>query len=410
MSTEHAAAIRRSAPPTRTEERPLARPQSRARVAHVITGLGMGGAERMLQRLLGMLDADRFECEVLSLTPGGRVGDEIRAGAVPVRAPARPGLAALAQTLAGTARAWRRRPPDLVQGWLAHGNLTASAMARAMPGGRPPVVWNVRQAIYALEYERASTARLLRLAARVSRSADRIIYNSSTAARHHAALGFAPELAAVVPNGFETDASCGDPRDRAAARHAWGVDDATLVVGIVARYHRHKDHPTFLRAIRTLVDRGMPVVGIAAGAGIDGQNAELAALVSSLGLATRVRLLGDRPDVARLYPGFDVACLSSITESFPNALGEAMAAGVPCVATNVGAAAELIADTGRVVPPGDPAALAGAIAELADAGPLARAELGRQARDRIESSFSLRAVARRYETLYAELLADVAER
>ena len=102
----------------------------------------------------------------------------------------------------------------------------------------------------------------------------------------------------------------------------------------------------------------------------------------------------------RINAVLDIACSSSWSEGFPNSIGEAMACGVPCVVTCVGDSDYLVGDTGLAVPARNPQALAQAICQLIEAGPAARRQLGAAARRRIESEFSLPAIARRYEELY----------
>ena len=124
--------------------------------------------------------------------------------------------------------------------------------------------------------------------------------------------------------------------------------------------------------------------------------------VDALGLSDRCHLLGPRRDVARIHASLDIAASSSISEAFPLAVGEAMACGVPCVATDVGDSALLIGPTGRVVPPRDAAALAAALGEVLAMEPATRAKLGEEAQRRVRERFELGAVARRYERLYEQ--------
>jgi len=152
-----------------------------------------------------------------------------------------------------------------------------------------------------------------------------------------------------------------------------------------------------------LVARRPDVHFVLVGSGVDPRNAELTRRVAECGLVGRVHLLGERHDLAALTPGFDLATLSSAWgEAFPNVIGEAMACGVPVVATDVGDAAEIVADGGRVVPARDSGALASAWDGLLALGPDALARLGRAARERVRTHYSLRAVAERYEDLYRD--------
>jgi glycosyltransferase involved in cell wall biosynthesis len=175
-----------------------------------------------------------------------------------------------------------------------------------------------------------------------------------------------------------------------------------------------KDHAMSLRAAARLVERRPKAMFVYAGRGVDAGNEELSRLLQTMGLAGRVRLLGERQDVARLYASFDVYWMSSvargIAEGFPNVIAEAMACGVPCVATNIGDAGSIIGKTGRVVQSGDWRAFADATAELLDSGPATLGRLGNEGRERIERDFSLEAVTGAYHALYVEVLADDHER
>src|ERR1019366_290954 len=112
-------------------------------------------------------------------------------------------------------------------------------------------------------------------------------------------------------------------------------------------------------------------------------------------------LLGERGDTARLSASLDIGALSSAYgEAFPNVLGEMMACGVPCVATDVGDSGVIIADTGRLVPIRNPQALVSAWEELILIGPEKRAQLGVATRRRIETHFSISDVVSRYENVY----------
>jgi glycosyltransferase involved in cell wall biosynthesis len=137
-----------------------------------------------------------------------------------------------------------------------------------------------------------------------------------------------------------------------------------------------------------------------AGRGVDSSNQELARLVERLGLERRVSLLGEADDVGAILPGLDVLCVSSRSEAFPNVIGEAMSCGVPCVTTDVGDAAQIVGETGRVVPVGDPARLAEALRAIMQMGADARLRLGRIARQRIIEHYSLGSMIKQYQRTY----------
>jgi glycosyltransferase involved in cell wall biosynthesis len=166
-----------------------------------------------------------------------------------------------------------------------------------------------------------------------------------------------------------------------------------------------KDHANFFAAAARLSIRQPQLLMLLAGTGIDPANRELMQTIARAGPLPPFRLLGEQRDMPALYPACDIATLTSaFGEGFPNVLGEAMACGIPCVATASGDAAEILGSLGEIVPPRDPAALAAAWERLVTLGAEARLMLGTAARRRIAECYGLANMVRRYETLYGELL------
>ncbi len=373
-----------------------------ARIMHVITALETGGAEMMLLKLLSSSNG-RHSQAVVSLTDEGTAGARIAALGVPIhslglRKTAPSPLRALA-----IRRLIRQFRPQLIQGWMYHGNLMASIAAR-WEHNHVPVIWGIHQSLYGLSTERWLTAVVIRVDALISRQATRIIYVSATSKKQHEAFGYDASKGVVIPNGLDCQMFAPDGEARLQVRSELGVEQDTILVGLVARYHPMKDHAGFLRAA-ALVARTHPSARFALiGRHIKEQPA-LRALVARLRLQDHVLLLGERPDMPRLTPALDIACSASAWgESFSLATGEAMACGVPCVVTDVGDSAYIIGDTGLCVPPKNPEALAQAILQLISAGPERRRQLGAAARCRIQDKFSLPAIVHQYEDLYREHL------
>jgi glycosyltransferase involved in cell wall biosynthesis len=189
-----------------------------------------------------------------------------------------------------------------------------------------------------------------------------------------------------------------------------GLPPDAPLIAMVARFDPVKDHPTFLEAAARLHARRPDVRFLLCGRDVTWENRGLAAAVERAGARGFVHLLGQREDVARVTAALDLSTLSSSCgEGFSNVVGEAMACGVPCVVTDVGDSGAIVADTGLVVPPRDPEALAAAWAQLLARPAEERAAIGRAARRRIEDNYSLDVIVRRYQDLYEEL-ADVRNR
>jgi glycosyltransferase involved in cell wall biosynthesis len=371
-------------------------------ICHVIPNLLTGGAETMLYRLLRHWRGTESRHAVVALTAeAGPLGERIRELGVPVFACRMPKPVPGPAPVARLVRIVSQLHPSVLHGWLYHGNL-AAWLAGRLRQPPLPVLWSVHGMNGDLRREKPGTRLVIRLGGLLAGTVAAVVAPTQAAAAIHAeALGYRRARWEWIPNGFDPDLFAPDPCARLRVRREFGVAPETLLAGMIGRYHPVKDHRNFLEAAALIPHANVRFV--LAGRGVDAANPELAALVTRLGLAGRVHLLGERPDLPGLLPALDLAVSSSVSECFPLSIGEAMACGVPCVVTRVGDAPFLVGSAGLVVPPRDPQALAAACRELINAGPERRRALGRLARDRIVTHFSLPAVAQQYERLYRRL-------
>jgi glycosyltransferase involved in cell wall biosynthesis len=370
------------------------------RVLHLITTLQSGGAQAMLANLCRHARAPRrIEHVVVELT-ASRPQDLLRFEQSSLRLHSlgmvrgRISIGALGRFV----RLLRRERPDLVQTWLYHADLLGLV---ARPVLRAPLVWNVR-----CSWHVGIDAPVPRLCARLSRLPTAVIVNSRAGQEVHCRLGYRPRRWCLIGNGFDLDAFKPDADARLRLRQELGIDSAAELIGIVGRWDANKDYQTFLSAAALLARTRRDAHFVLVGEGLVAENAQLQALIPRELPLGRVHLLGWRGDVGGVTAGFDLAACTSVGEGFPNAVGEAMAAGVPCVTTDVGDAADLVADPELVVPPRSPEALAAAWMRLLALGPEALQVLGARARDRISRHYSIDAIVGQYETLYQELAAD----
>jgi glycosyltransferase involved in cell wall biosynthesis len=378
------------------------------RCLHVITGLGTGGAEMMLRKLVERTEGASLLNEVVSLTTVGPVGRQLEAQHVRVTAlnmrPTAPSPFAIGRLVSLV----RHARADVVQTWMYHANVLGSLAAAF--GGRAPVVWNVRASTMEAGAEKWTTRALARASGYLAhRACAAVVTNSAVAREVHRAMGFPDAHFRVIPNGFDTARFRPDADARRALRAELGLSSSAPLVGIVGRWHPAKGFATFLEAAGQLAAERTDVRFLLVGDGVTGENAELAALVARNGLASRVHCLGPRTDTPAVFAALDLYASASIYEAFPNVLGEAMASAVPCVATHVGDSALVLGDTGRVVPARDAVAMAAAWRELLSLDPAERAALGARARRRIEEHYHIDAVAEQYVELYRGII-DVRQR
>lgn len=372
------------------------------KLLHVITGLNVGGAETMLARLLESRDLmPDIRPEVLSLMTPGVAGERIAATGTRVRSLEMRGRLPLPGAMARLVTVMREVRPDLIMGWMHHGQLAASLGALAAPG-RVPVIWNVRHSLSGYRQEKRFSRMILRMGAWLSGAPSAIVYNSRVARVQYRTFGYRARRDLVIPNGFDAQGFAPREPARRTLHVRFGLPEGAVSIGMIARNHPMKDVPNLLAAFAKVRERRPDTHLLIAGEGMDAPSGDMAAWLDRLPPGSWT-LAGHRTDVPAWLAGLDMVALPSAWgEGFPNIIGEAMAAGVPCVATDVGDAAWVVGETGRAVPPRDADALAKALLDLADLGPERRATLGCAACARIEEHFSLSGVVQRYAALFRE--------
>ena len=375
---------------------------NRVNIIHVITSLNVGGAETMLNRLLKSMDSGRFENQVVSLIRPGPIGERIQALGVPVFSlnmwPGRLSLDALF----GLTRLLRRINPDLVQTWLYHADLLG-VLAAKMAG--LPVIWNIRASNMDMSHYRRLSSTVLRACVQFSGWPQAVIVNSKAGQEFHTRLGYHPRRWVHIPNGVDTGQFQPDPGARMVLRNELGLPSESLLIGLIARFDPMKDHGNFLRAAGLLASRAPDVHFVLAGNGVEPSNLSLRDYLDRDEMKGRVHMLGQRDDISRLTAALDIASSSSsFGEGFSNTIAEAMSCGIPCVVTDVGDSAYLVGETGMVVPPMNPQALADGWQRMIELGVGGRNALGAAARQRIQQNFQQDEIARQYERLYESLM------
>jgi glycosyltransferase involved in cell wall biosynthesis len=351
------------------------------------------------------MDRTEFENEIVSLTGILDLADKMQSIGVRVRTLGMKKTIPNPLSVLRLARWIRESQPDVIHTWMYHANLIGSLAAWL--AGNVPVVWGIHHNAFDPQVDKRRTIFVNRACAFLSkRFAERIVFCSEASLRTHRELNYAQEKLEVIPNGFDLEQVKPDPSAHESLRKELGIPSDAVVIGIGARFHPHKDHDNFVQAAG-LLHKQMPEIHfLLFGMGISWDNAQLTEWIDAAGIRDRCHLLGKREDVSRLFSGMDIATTASRSEAFPIVVGEAMACGTPCVVTDVGDSALIVADTGKVVAPNDPRALAEAWRSLVEAGPDEGRELGIAARSRVRRHFALPTVVQSYEDIYTELAAS----
>jgi glycosyltransferase involved in cell wall biosynthesis len=368
-------------------------------VVFLIRSLHRGGSERQLTALARLLDRRRFRVTVITFYSGGPFERELMDGDVRLISLGKRSRWDLLRAVRRLAAELRAIRPDIVHAYLVEPNLLALALKPLFPSTK--VVWGIRASRMDLARYDWFARVNFRLQAFAARFADRIIVNSQAGRDYHVARGFPAAKCLVIPSGVDTARFKPDRAAGKAKRQAWGIGDDTVLVGLVGRLDPMKDHRTFLEAA-ALVAREDPATRfVCVGGGAPDEAAELRKLADEYRIGPRVTWAGECDDMPDVYNALDIACSASSGEGFPNAIGEAMACGVPCVVTDVGDSAILVGNTGIVVPPNDPQALAEGLSKCKGSLRLAPAA---NPRSRIEHDFDVSALVDRTEAALASLV------
>lgn len=335
------------------------------KILHVITGLGTGGAEAVLVRLIKADQGKGNHHCVVSLMDRGVYAEQLEQCNVPVYAlncpRGRVGLGSLSKLF----RIIRETRPDVVQTWMYHADLIGGLIARL--AGVRSIVWGIRHANLDPAHNSSTTLRVVRLCANLSRWVPRkIVSCSAQATKLHQTVGYRADKFVQIYNGYSMERFRPDVVLRDSVRNELNIEKGVFILGMVARFDVQKNHQNLIEALGLLKQRGLEFVCLLVGARMENSNAVLKEWIEKANITQEVKLLGPRHDIPAIMNALDVHVLSSLGEAFPNVLAEAMACGTPCVTTNVGDAAVIVAKHGWVVGAQDSRTLADGVMQAYD--------------------------------------------
>jgi glycosyltransferase involved in cell wall biosynthesis len=208
----------------------------------------------------------------------------------------------------------------------------------------------------------------------------------------------------VIANGFEFSKLTATQEQRVALRLACHFSENDFVIGCVGRFHADKGQDNFIKAAAIVVQHYPAVKFLLVGRDCDVNNVQLIRWLNDFSLQENFVLLGERHDVPVCLAAMDVYCMPSRTEGFPNGLGEAMAMGLPCVATDVGDTAVLVGDTAILVPSQNEQALAQGLLKMIALSGKQRKQIGQRAKERVMAEFSMEKAWKQFNAIYQNML------
>jgi glycosyltransferase involved in cell wall biosynthesis len=385
------------------------------RVLHVITRLIVGGAQEATMFTAALLDPARFCVDIISgpqTGPEGSLIDEVRARRIPLTIepalvreinPVKDLLALVRLT-----RFIRRGRYTIVHTHSSKAGILGRWAARlaGLAGTPAPVIVHTVHGWGYHDHQPALVRGVYILLERLTQGlTDRLTVDSPRNAEKGLAEGIATtEKYITIRCGIELDRFRRPERPREAVCAELSIPRDATVVGTVTRLSPQKAPLDFVKAVARVAEQRPNVHFVVVG---DGPlRAEVEAQIAAEGLTARFHLTGLRRDVPDLLHSFDVFALTSLWEGLPRVLPQAMAAGLPIVATAVDGNAEAVEDgvNGFLTPPGDPGALAAALLRFLDDPSLA-AEMGAAGRER-STEFGARKMVEDIAALYEDLLAE----
>ncbi len=360
-------------------------------IVHIISGLGGGGAENTLAQLAPRLAKNGMSQTVISLTGDGVIAGRLEAEGIPVVRLDFRSVRSRASNFIRLLSHIHSMRPKFLQGWMYHGDLAATAAHMLAPGKKNrQLVWGIRCSNMDIE----RNGKLVRWGAIFSNIPDAVVANSEVGVNVHTLHGYRPRRLEVISNGVNLDHFRPDSRERARLRQKFGLSDDAVVAIHTARVDPMKDHQTLLIATESVRGLNLVLVG-------QGTREFLASYPNVCG---KVQALGRREDIASLLTVGDIIVSSSAYgEGFSNALAEGMAAGLVPVATDVGDSEKIMGDTGILIPPNDPSALAHALTQLVSIPHDDLRRRGLLARKRIKDEFDIKRMTDRFVDLYIDL-------
>jgi glycosyltransferase involved in cell wall biosynthesis len=378
------------------------------RVIHILSGLFQGGAESQLEKLIYFSKNKNIEHIIISLksdeTP---LMTRLMACNIKVHTL---GFSSVFSSIAGVVEL-RKILKELsgndtvIQCWMYHANLVGLLVAKSL-GLSKKVVWNIRRT----ELPKGLTGLLATFSAKLSHFIPvKIVCCAEAAKKSHLAAGYCAENMVVIHNGIDVTLFRPSSKNRANFRHEVAVTENVFVIGMVGRYTPIKGHLCLLQAFEKLLieykKNIAPQVNIKLVlVGRDIENAEpLQSLLNNTLVKESLILLAERADIAKVMTGFDLLCLPSLSEGFPNVVAEAMASGTPALVTDVGDAAIIVGDDLMVIPSNATIQMAAKLAMLVSQNKQERVLLAENVRARIVTNFSITQAWKNYYQLYRNL-------
>lgn len=371
------------------------------KIVHLITSLNIGGAERMLERLLKE-GVDTRNTLIISLSEKGEISKNLEdLGYRVFKIKLKKNFFSVLKGVFVLRRFFLTFRPDIIQTWLYHSNILGSIAASFL---KIPVVWNLRgtsipQGFFSI------TNLIVGLSSFLSYSMpNKIICCGESVKKAHKKLGFSKSKMVVLPNGYDFKNFKRNKQARCNIRKSYDISESNILIGSVGRFDLLKDHKNFIQACSLIRKRNKNIKFMIIGRDINIKNDALMSILIRHNMETDIILVDEQKDLNSFYSAMDIFCLHSFSEGFPNVLVEAMANSLPCVSTNAGEAGIILNDPEFTVRVNNPTELSEKLLCMIELSTDKRKQLGLNNSNKVKKKYDIRKIKRIYFDLYNQLL------
>lgn len=371
------------------------------KIVHIITGLGNGGAESMLYKLVTNMDYNLYDITVISLLNKGVTGLKLEEKNINV-------INLNINKFGGFIRAIGRtkktcKSADVIQTWMYHADLFGFIIAKVF--SRKKLIWGIRHGVLEKGKDKKSTIIIAKINALLSKYVDEIVCCSQVSKDYHESIGY--KRIKVIPNGFDIKDFDGIEDNIIELKKSLNIEISTKVLVSIGRWNKSKNYPNLIKAISLLKDERKDFICLLVGNGLL-ENEELSNLISKYNVGECINILGQRSDVPQILAMSDIFVLHSDIEGFSNVLGEAMLSNTFCIATDVGDNRYILADCGIIIEKNNPVKLNNAIKYVLDiyekidkdSNKILLETCKEKGKNRIKENFSIQYIVKEFYSLY----------
>jgi len=365
---------------------------------HIITSLSIGGAETMLLRLIKHKPDLAKSTIVISLTDNGEIGRILESLGASVICLGMHNWSSIFKALFKLKKVIQNEKPDIIHTWMYHANILGGIAA--VIAKNKNIIWSIRRSEFTRD-ESLSTYIVMRIGAIFSNVIPKVVVCvAESGLKNHQKYGYKPDNMIVIPNGFDLEQLKPDQVIRKEIRKELNIYDDEVVIGCVGRFHESKGYEILIASSMEVIKLHKKVRYLLIGRDLDQQNTILMEWINNTGFSDHFLLAGEKHNIADYMRAMDIFCLSSITEGFPNVVGEAMASALPCVVTSVGDVQKITGNNAILVQPKNKKLLSKGLCEMLNMDNEKRNRRGLNGRKRIEKEYPIKLACEKHFNLY----------